>query len=112
MHVKFVDYLNNTQNNQISLSTSYLNEKDINSLIEFKYDNEEQVLDEAELYNTKTISLTGSFIINKEKTKFQILFDSDMDCAIIFFLEETKNNNIFKKIKLYISKWKINGSRI
>ena len=37
LHVKFVDYLNNTQNNQISLSTSYLNEKDINSLIEFKY---------------------------------------------------------------------------
>ena len=105
LHVKFVDYLNNTQNNQISLSTSYLNEKDINSLIEFKYDNEEQVLDEAELYNTKTISLTGSFIINKEKTKFQILFDSDMDCAIIFFLEETKNNNIFKKIKLFLSKF-------
>ena len=86
LHVKFLDYLNNTQNNQISLNTSYLNDKDINSLIQFKYDNEQEVLDEAEMQDTKTISLTGSFIVNKEIKKMQALFDSDMDCAIIFIL--------------------------
>ena len=105
LHIKFIDYIYNTQNNRISYNTSYINEKDINSLIQFNNDNEDAVIEEGDMLNTRTISLTGSFVVNKEKTKMQTLFDSDMDCAIIVFLKETKNNNIFKKIKLFLSKF-------
>ena len=104
LHIKFSDYIINTQENRISYNTSYMNDKDINSLIQFK-ENEDAAIDEGEMLNTRTISLTGSFIVNKEKTKMQALFDSDMDCAIIFFLKETKNFNLFKKIKLFLSKF-------
>ena len=104
LHTKFIDYIYNTQENRISYNTSYMNDKDINSLIPFK-ENEEPAIDEGEMLNTRTISLTGSFIVNKEKTKMQALFDSDMDCAIIFFLKETKSFNLLKKIKLFLSKF-------
>ena len=104
LHTKFMDYIKNTQENRISYNSDYINENDINNLIQFKV-NEDAGMEEGEMINTRTISLTGSFIVNKEKTKMQALFDSDMDCAIIFFLKETKNFGIFKKIKLFLMKF-------
>ena len=104
LHKKCLDYIKNTQENRISINTSYMNEKDINALIQLK-DNEEVDMDEGELLNTKTISLTRSFLINKEKNKMQVLIDSDLDCGIIFFLKETKDLNFFQKIKLFICKF-------
>ena len=99
LHKKYLDYIKNTQKNRISINTSYMNEKDINALIQLK-DNEEVDMDEGELLNTRTISLTRSFLINKEKTKMQVLIDSDLDCGIILFLKETKDFNFLQKIKL------------
>jgi len=40
LHKKYLDYIKNTQKNRISINTSYMNEKDINALIQLK-DNEE-----------------------------------------------------------------------
>ena len=104
-HNKCLDYINNTQENVISVNTSYINDKDINSLIEFNKEIEDVAIEEGELLNTRTISLTGSFVVNKEKTKMQALFDSDLDCAIIVFLKETQKYHLKKKIRLFLSKF-------
>ena len=68
-------------------------------------------------YYNKTASKSFKNI-TKEKSKSPRFYESiEAEDSFYFYKSDNdyiniKNNNIFKKIKLYISKWKISGSRI
>ena len=103
LHTKCINYINSSQCNRINFSSVSLFENDLEPL---KSENEKEkgknFIEGIYSNNFNNISLNGTFYPDKEQIKMQSLFNFDMDCWIILFLKNSKNENFFRKIKLFL----------
>ena len=103
LHLKCLNFVNNSQNDRINMNSINLHEKD---LIPLKSENKKhELINNENDDDLNKITLNETFKFNKEQNKMQSLFNFDMDCGIILFLKTTKNENIFQKIKLFVFKF-------
>ena len=100
-HTKCLNYINNSYNDKINFNSTSRYENDLEPL---KSDNEKEnfIFKEINPNEYKNISLNGTFRPNKEQIKMQSLFNFDMDCWLVLFLKNSKNENYFRKIKLFL----------
>ena len=100
-HTKCLNYINNSYNDKINFNSTFRYENDLEPL---KSDNEKEnfIFKEINPNDYKNISLNGTFRPNKEQIKMQSLFNFDMDCWLVLFLKNSKNENYFRKIKLFL----------
>ena len=89
-HLKILDYIKNTQEGKISQKNRVNND----------YSNINNSVIETLVKNNNSV-----FIVSKEKTKLQTLFDADIDCGLIAFLNISKNYDILHKCKILLKRF-------